>query len=169
MSYSLSQSEARSCKKNRFRKLKSLLELLPDHISRRFDPIEVFPGLESWLKFLKEKLKVQEEEGNREEVGSREVQEGEIGEIGEGGEGEAEGGEQLAQEREKAKLQAGVPHPGEDIIYRDWYREYIMKDDPLESNVIFSKLFQKLQVRSRSEAMAETVGSIMNIHIGRNR
>ena len=44
-----------------------------------------------------------------------------------------------------------------------------MKEDPLECNVVFSKLFQNLQVRSTSEAMAETVGSIMNIHIGRNR
>jgi len=58
---------------------------------------------------------------------------------------------------------------GEDTIYRDWYKEYIMKEDSLDCNISFSKLFENLQVRSSSEAMAETVGSIMNIHIGRNR
>ena len=39
----------------------------------------------------------------------------------------------------------------------------------MESNVLFSKLFQNLQIRSSTEAIAETVGSIMNNHVGKNR
>ena len=42
-----------------------------------------------------------------------------------------------------------------------------VKEDPLECNLLFSRLFQNLQVRSTTEAMAETVGSIMNQHLGK--
>ena len=47
--------------------------------------------------------------------------------------------------------------------------KYVSCDDSLESNILFSKLFQNLQIRSCTEAIAETVGSIMNQHLGSNR
>ena len=58
---------------------------------------------------------------------------------------------------------------GEDEIYSNWFKKYVSCEDPLESNILFSKLFQNLQVRSCTEAIAETVGSIMNQHLGTNR
>ena len=61
-------------KKQRFRKLKNLLELRPDHISRRFDPSVVFPGLESWLRFLKEKVE-EKTKGDKEKEGGNQVEE----------------------------------------------------------------------------------------------
>jgi len=58
---------------------------------------------------------------------------------------------------------------GEDEIYRSWFKKYVSCEDSLEGNILFSKLFQNLQVRSCTEAIAETVGSIMNQHLGTNR
>ena len=58
---------------------------------------------------------------------------------------------------------------GEDEIYRSWFKKYVSCEDSLESNILFSKLFQNLQIRSCTEAIAETVGSIMNQHLGSNR
>ena len=58
---------------------------------------------------------------------------------------------------------------GEDEIYRSWFKKYVSCEDSLEGNILFSKLFQKLQVRSCTEAITETVGSIMNQHLGTNR
>jgi hypothetical protein len=54
-------------------------------------------------------------------------------------------------------------------MYRDWYRKNVMCKDALDSNILFSKLFQNLQIRSTSEAIAETAGSVMNQHCGKNR
>ena len=56
-----------------------------------------------------------------------------------------------------------------NTVYTEWYQKFIMVEEALECNVLFSKLFQNLQIRSTNEAMAETVGSIMNHHIGKNR
>ena len=50
-----------------------------------------------------------------------------------------------------------------------WFKKYVSCEDSLESNILFSKLFQNLQIRSCTEAIAETVGSIMNQHLGSNR
>ena len=58
---------------------------------------------------------------------------------------------------------------GEDEIYRSWFKKYVSCEDSLESNILFSKLFQNLQIRSCTEAIAETVGSMMNQHLGSNR
>ena len=57
----------------------------------------------------------------------------------------------------------------EDEVYKNWFRMYVQQEDAIESNVLFSKLFQNIQIRSSSEAMAETVGSVMSNHAGRNR
>ena len=95
-------------------KLRKLIKALPGRQGHQFDPILIFPGLECWLNFLKEKLK----------------EEGQV--------------------------------KGEDEIYRSWFKKYVSCDDALESNILFSKLFQNLQIRSCTEAIAETVGSIMN-------
>ena len=54
-------------------------------------------------------------------------------------------------------------------IYAMWHKKVIQIDEPDESNVIFSKLFECVQVRSSSEAYCETVGSIMNNHSGKGR
>ena len=102
-------------------KLRKLIKALPGRQGHQFDPILIFPGLECWLNFLKEKLK----------------EEGQV--------------------------------KGEDEIYRSWFKKYVSCDDALESNILFSKLFQNLQIRSCTEAIAETVGSIMNQHLGSNR
>ena len=58
---------------------------------------------------------------------------------------------------------------GEDVIYKRWYNKTILCEDPLECNVLFTKLFQNIQIRSTSEAVAEMVGSIMKNHVGKNR
>ena len=87
--------------------------------AQRFDPLQILPGLESWLEYLKERLE------------STEVK--------------------------------------ESSCYEGWYKKHILCEDPLECNLLFSRLFQNLQVRSTTEAMAETVGSIMNQHLGKNR
>ena len=52
----------------------------------------------------------------------------------------------------------------ENDMYRDWYRKNVMCEDALDSNIIFFKLFQNLQIRSTSEVIAETAGSVMNQH-----
>ena len=102
-------------------KLTKLIKALPERQGQQFDPILIFPGLECWLNFLKEKLK---EEG-------------------------------------QVKV--------EDEIYRSWFKKYVSCKDSLESNILFFKLFQNLQIRSYTEAIAETVGSILNQHLGTNR
>ena len=51
-------------------------------------------------------------------------------------------------------------------IYEKWYKECVGISD---SHLAFSKFFQNLQIRTSSEAMAETVGSIMNNHSGKER
>ena len=45
----------------------------------------------------------------------------------------------------------------------------VNREDAKEANILFAKLFQNIQIRSCSEAMAETVGSVMANHAGRNR
>lgn len=102
-------------------RLRKLIQALPGRQGQKFDPLLIFPGLESWLSFLK--LKLNEED-------------------------------QVM---------------GEDEIYRSWFKKYVSCEDSLEGNILFSKLFQNLQVRSCTEAIAETVGSIMNQHLGTNR
>ena len=108
-------------KRERLKKLQSLIQMLPVRHAQKFDPLLIFPGLESWLGYLKEKLAY---EGSRVE---------------------------------------------ENTCYEGWYKKHILCEDPLECNLLFSRLFQNLQVRSTTEAMAETVGSIMNQHLGKNR
>lgn len=54
-------------------------------------------------------------------------------------------------------------------IYQKWYLKYIKVEEPLESSIVFSQLFQCVQVRSTSEAFCETVGSVMSNHCGKNR
>ena len=54
-------------------------------------------------------------------------------------------------------------------IYRKWHNKYIQIEEPLESTVVFSQLFECVQVRSTSEAFCETVGSVMSNHCGKNR
>ena len=103
---------------SRFRKL---IQALPGRQGQKFDPLLIFPGLESWLSFL------------------------------------------------KLKLNEDDQVMGEDEIYRSWFKKYVSCEDSLEGNILFSKLFQNLQVRSCTEAIAETVGSIMNQHLGTNR
>ena len=55
------------------------------------------------------------------------------------------------------------------MIYRSWFQKNILCEDPLESNMLFTKLFQNIQIRTSSEAVAEMVGSIMKNHVGKNR
>jgi hypothetical protein len=89
-------------KKIRFKKLKHLIELLPGRQGQRFDPIIIFPGLESWLTYLKN---------------SRDAEH----------------------------------RPGEHEVYKSWFKSFVSCERALESNVLFSKLFQNLQIRSSSE------------------
>ena len=51
-------------------------------------------------------------------------------------------------------------------VYKKWYDKY---REETASHRDFSKLFQNLQIRIASEAMAETVGSIMTNHCGKGR
>ena len=51
-------------------------------------------------------------------------------------------------------------------VYEAWYKEFC---DTSESCQHFSELFQNLQIRTSSEAIAETVGSIMGNHCGKGR
>ena len=53
------------------------------------------------------------------------------------------------------------------VLYQAWYHSNVMCEDPLLANIEFSKLWQNVQIRSCSEAMAETVGSIMNQLVGK--
>ena len=39
----------------------------------------------------------------------------------------------------------------ENDMYRDRYRKNVICEDALDSNILFSKLFQNLQIRSTSE------------------
>ena len=55
------------------------------------------------------------------------------------------------------------------MIYRSWFQKNILCEDPLESNMLFTKLFQNIQICTSSEAVAEMVGSIMKNHVGKNR
>jgi hypothetical protein len=54
-------------------------------------------------------------------------------------------------------------------IYSVWYKKHVKKENSPECNSKFASLFQNIQIRSSSEAMAETVGSIMANHIGKGR
>ena len=51
------------------------------------------------------------------------------------------------------------------VAYENWIKESKMK----EKNSNFQELWENLMIRSTSEAVCETVGSIMNQHAGRNR
>ena len=51
-------------------------------------------------------------------------------------------------------------------VDKEWYDEY---SEESTSHTNFSKLFQNLQIRIASEAMAETVGSIMTNYCGKGR
>ena len=54
-------------------------------------------------------------------------------------------------------------------VYSVWYKKQVKKKNSPECNGKFAALFQNIQIRSSSEAMAETVGSIMSNHIGKGR
>ena len=41
----------------------------------------------------------------------------------------------------------------EDKIYRDWFKKNVKCENALESSILFSKLFQNLQIRSTSEVI----------------
>jgi hypothetical protein len=58
---------------------------------------------------------------------------------------------------------------GEYGVYKCWYRMYILCEDPLECNISFVRLFQNIQIRTSSEAVAEMVRSIMKNHVGKSR
>ena len=60
----------------------------------------------------------------------------------------------------------GVP---ENDNYSTWYKKFVKPHNSKECNIKLSKLFENLQVRSSSEAIAETVGSIMTNHVGKGR
>ena len=63
-------------------------------------------------------------------------------------------------------LHESVP---EHNIYSTWFREHMKNKGSMECNRKFSELFENLQVRSSSEAIVETVGSIMVNNIGKGR
>ena len=50
------------------------------------------------------------------------------------------------------------------IYYKNW-----VKETKSENNLEFQKLFENVMIRSSSEAICETVGSMMNQHGGKNR
>ena len=54
-------------------------------------------------------------------------------------------------------------------VYSVWYKKQVKKENSPECNGKFAALFQNIQIRSSSEAIAETVGSIMANHIGKGR
>jgi len=54
----------------------------------------------------------------------------------------------------------------DEETYEAWYKEFHAKS---ESHTEFSRLLQNLQIRTSSEAMAETVGSILGNHVGKGR
>ena len=54
-------------------------------------------------------------------------------------------------------------------VYSVWSKKQVKKENSPECNSKFAALFQNIQIRSSSEAMAETVGSIMANHIGNGR
>ena len=53
------------------------------------------------------------------------------------------------------------------IYYENWVKK--MKESNNNSYVSFQKLWELVMIRSSSEALCETVGSIMNQHSGKNR
>jgi hypothetical protein len=54
-------------------------------------------------------------------------------------------------------------------IYEIWFTEKASGENASESYKNFAKFFQNCQIRTCSEAMAETVGSIMKNHTGKGR
>jgi hypothetical protein len=54
-------------------------------------------------------------------------------------------------------------------IYQQWHKKYIQVERPMETSIVFSNLFECEQVRSTSEAIYKTIGSIMNNHSGKGR
>ena len=54
-------------------------------------------------------------------------------------------------------------------VYEEWYKRRVLCEGAPACNALFASLFQNLQIRSSSEAIAETVGSIMNNHTGKGR
>lgn len=54
-------------------------------------------------------------------------------------------------------------------IYQQWHKKYIQIERPMETSIVFSNLFECVQVRSTSEAICETIGSVMNNHSGKGR
>lgn len=52
-------------------------------------------------------------------------------------------------------------------VYKMWHQN--LDDDKRSSFKMFIDLFENLQIRIMSEAMAETVGSMMNMHSGKGR
>ena len=54
-------------------------------------------------------------------------------------------------------------------VYSVWSKKQVKKENSPECISKFAALFQNIQIRSSSEAMAETVGSIMANRIGKGR
>ena len=54
-------------------------------------------------------------------------------------------------------------------IYEAWYKEKVSCENSTSSDSMFSNMLQNIQIRTSSEAMAETVGSIMSNHCGKGR
>ena len=50
-----------------------------------------------------------------------------------------------------------------------YYEDWIKKSKESENHLEFQKLWELVMVRSSSEAICETVGSIMGQHCGKNR
>ena len=50
-----------------------------------------------------------------------------------------------------------------------YYEDWVKKSKESENNLEFQKLWELLMIRSSSEAICETVGSIMGQHCGKNR
>ena len=92
-------------KKKRLLLLKNLISELPSYQGERFDYKLIYPGLDSWLTFLKNNLEPAE----------------------------------------------GKKKKTHDAIYADWFKCFVSCEDALESNILFTKLFQNIQIRSSSE------------------
>ena len=54
-------------------------------------------------------------------------------------------------------------------VYSVWSKKQVKKENSPECNSKFAALFQNIQIRSSSEALAETVGSIMANRIVKGR
>ena len=65
--------------------------------------------------------------------------------------------------------QEADPSLPENIVYEQWFKLHVMRKGAPECNAQFAALFQNIQIRTSSEAIAETVGSIMNNHTGKGR